>query len=67
MPKSGHEPRCEPSGTKERVEYMIMTKGGTTTKTFESFITTLPVGGKNEDGKSVWDDEQSYVTYLTYE
>ena len=67
MPKSEHEAYCEPSSAKERVKYRITTKDGTIVEKFERFIKKLPDGGKYEDRKMVWEDKQSYVTYLTYE
>lgn len=56
---------CEPSGSEGPVRYMIETESGTELETFESFIKTLPDGGKGY--QMVGGDSQTYITTLTYE
>lgn len=64
MSKPDKETPCEPSGTKDAVRYLIATKKGTTVETFKNFIHEVD-GGKGV--QSVNDDEQAYITSITYE
>lgn len=62
-----NETPVEPSGTDEPVRYMISTKSKTSFDTFNSFIQTLPDRGNGLPMVYELLEEQSYVTYLTYE
>jgi hypothetical protein len=47
MSGTRHEPRCEPSGTTEVVDYLITSKHGTDLDTFKRLIRSLD-GGKDD-------------------
>jgi hypothetical protein len=46
---------------------MISTKEGSTLEKFKTFIKDLPDGGKGYQIATEGDDDQAYITTLTYE
>ena len=66
MSSSKREPKCEDSGTKESVPYVIISEVGMKRSQFKAFVKTLPDQGQGKLTEVRWRNCLSYHTALTY-